>query len=139
MALQCEDSQFFAPSIYLLDKTNRWNLKICPSCLLEEISPNFWGAELETRSQFFTKLSMVLQCHKFKLLPQFLVEPMYLLDKKPHKIWNFEPSRPLQQNRQKFSRAELETKCQFFLKLSMALSVTRWNSYHSFWLNQCTF
>ena len=42
---------------------------------------NFSCAELETKSQFSLKLFMALQCHNMKLLPQFLSEPMYFLDK----------------------------------------------------------
>ena len=45
--------QFFAQSIYFLDKSNQWNLKFWSACLLKENSPNFFILNLEADFRFY--------------------------------------------------------------------------------------
>ena len=52
--------------------------KFLPSGSLQRNAKIFFWAELETISQFFP---WPFQCHEVKILPQFLVKQMYLLDK----------------------------------------------------------
>ena len=97
MALQCQDRkllcQVFAQAIYLLNKTNQWNSKFWPSCLLEGNSPNFFGgAELEIRREFPPKFSMAFWCQDRKLLCQFFAQAIYLLDKTNQCSLKFWPS-----------------------------------------------
>ena len=62
IALQCQDNkmlfQFFAQAIYLLDKTNRWNLKFWPFHLLEEISLFSCMLNWKPQFRFCYKISM---------------------------------------------------------------------------------
>ena len=44
-------------------------------------NPNFWRAELKTRSHFSPKLFTALHCQDRKLLCQFLAQAIDLLDK----------------------------------------------------------
>ena len=104
-------SQFFTQSIYLLDKTNPWNLKFWPSWLLEENPANFfernWNQELDFAETFHSPLlsgeeiALSIFCWsnfsfrrnqpiKFEILTfsparkplcQFFAQAIYLLDK----------------------------------------------------------
>ena len=84
-ALYCQDRkllcQFFAQAIYLLDKSNQWNLKFWPFHLLKENSLNFLCAELESTIQILLKLSTALHCQERKLLCQSFAQAIYLLEK----------------------------------------------------------
>ena len=136
MAIQCHKMkvlrEFLAEPIYLLEKPIPWNLKFRPSGLLERNSQIFFWAQWETSSHFSSKLCIAFQCHKMKLLPQFLAEPMYLLGKPIPSNLKFQPSGPLAQLNRK-------PRVTFPPNLPWPFSVIRWHSCHSFWLSQCTF
>ena len=57
------------------------NFEIWPISPASTQLAHFFRAELEAKSLFSPKVSVAFQFCKVKLLPQFLVEPMYILDK----------------------------------------------------------
>ena len=90
-------------------------------CSLETNWPNLGGPDLESRIQFWPKLSMAFQCHKIKLLCKFLVEAVYLPDNREQQNLKFGPFSPTPNKLTNFFRADLESRIQFWPKLCMTL------------------
>ena len=114
-------------------------MKFQPCGLVQQNWQIFFWTELETNSQFFPKLAMTLQCHKMKLLAQFLAQPMYLLEKTFPSNLNFRPSGLLEPNSQIFSWAELETCSYFPPKFSMAFQCLNMKVVSQFWAQRMYF
>ena len=127
MGFQCSKMkllpQFLAKPIYLLEKALPSNLKFRPFGSLERNWQFFFWAEQETKSHFSFKLGMALQCHKMKLMSQFLADLMYLLEKPIPSNLKFQLSGWLERNWQIFFWAEQETKSQFSPKLALTLQM----------------
>ena len=131
MALQCQNKkllcQFFAQAIYLLAKTNLWNLKFWPfspgSIKLAQYFLGWIGNQESVFAQTFHGPSVTQ--HE---------TPATAFD------WTNVPFTPKKPQKSEISWGELETRSQFYPKLSIwPFNVTRRNSYHSFCLNQCIF
>ena len=85
-ALQCHwiklFPKFLVKAIYLSDKRKPIKYEILAFSAARNKLTSFWGADLERSIQFWLKHSKSLQCHWIKLFPNFLVQAIYLLDKR---------------------------------------------------------
>ena len=142
-ALYCQDRkllcQFFAQAIYLLDKSNQWNLKFWPSHLLKENSLNFFCAELETRVQILLKLSIALYCQDRKLMCPFSPQAISLLDETNRRNLKFRPSRLFEEILPVFARLNWKPQFRFCWNFPQPFTVRRGNCCVNFLLRQFFF
>ena len=80
----------FAQSIYFLDKSNQWNLKFSPSCLLEENSPNFFVLYWKKGVRFWWNFPQLLTVRTGTCCVNFLLSQIIFLTKANYEIWNFD-------------------------------------------------
>ena len=73
---------FLVQAIYLLDKRKQYNIKFEAFLAARNKLTNFAVPDLEKSIQFCLKHSKSLQCHWIKLFPNFLVQAIYLSDKR---------------------------------------------------------
>ena len=137
--------QFFAQAIYLLDKTNQWNLKFWPSRLLKENSINFFVLNWKPGIRFcwnfsdkiwnFGLLACSKEIHTFlgvwignqnsdcaetfhspKMLCQFFAQVIYLLDRTNRRNLRFWPSCLLEETSLIFCRLNWKPQLRFCSK-----------------------
>ena len=101
---------------------------------------SFWGADLEKSIQFCLKHSKSLQCHWIKLFPNFLVQAIYLLDKRKQYNIKFEAFLAARNKLTYFAVADLESNIQVLAQTFQNPSVPQNKTPAKiFWFKQFTF
>ena len=99
MALQCQNTkllcQFFNQAIYQLAKTNLWNLKFRPSCLLQEVSAFLGRLNWKPRFRFCWGFSQPFTIWTEDCCAKFFPQAISLLDETKWRNLKFWPSRLL--------------------------------------------
>ena len=142
-ALDCHHRKllckFSTQAIYLLDKTNQWNMKFWSSCLLEEISQFFGGLYWKPRFRFCWNFPKAFTCLDRKLLSKFSAQALYLLEKT--NWWNlkFWPSCLLKEISQFFGRPNWKPRFRFCWNFPQTFTVWSGNGCLNFLLRQFIF
>ena len=116
-AIYCQDRnllcQFFVQAIFLLDKTNRWNLKFWPSRRLEETSPKLFVLNWKPGFRFWWNFPQLFTVRTGNFCINFLHRQFIFQTKTTDENLKFWPSHLFEETLPSFGRLNWKPRFRF--------------------------